>query len=705
MDTIYWVTEYISVLCGYVFLMFLWPSVVFGKHLRGRTVLYRLSFCSTAQVIVINAVILGLGFLRILNSCTVAGVFFGVFLVMLLIQAGQFCFRTAEDAVKQNRDLLYCVWMRLKERMWDLSDRIRGRFWESVLLGTLLAFGILYFSYGASRTHAYGYGELYTQHAWICELAEGTVFPMGIRSEAMQCFAVCMHMLFRIPVYSILLYLQCIHVTVFLLCAYFFLREVFHWRCTPLFVLAVYLVWDVKGADLIYSMARLQWTLPVEFGLYTVFLCPLYLLRRLRRREQEQMSGCGTGYPAVRPDRDLSLFLLSLAASLLIHVYAAVMAVLCSLPFLLSGMRKTEKRKGLRRLTAAVLCICLLALAVLAKGKVTDLYRYGYEGLYGSVCAKWIVFLSVSGILLGAAGRCRRIKAFYGEGDGYLPLVLAAVLFLLTYAMPYVGFLQLIPDSLFCSSGHLLVLSVLLIPADAAFYAAAARYGDRMIQRLSPVFVAGLCSSAVLTGNFHGYLFCERTRYDAAVAVTGSIVENFPKGSYVIIAPTDERYPVLGSGWHEELVTFAANIRREDYTLPQEYVFLYVEKKPLLYGQTWFFQGPSWLACEKYAEAYWEKYSHKNPYGALVKDARIISSEVSETAAGRELPEVKDRWEIYTRLDNRTVLESKVYEWCRHFMQKYPQELNVYYEDEQFVCYYLVQDLTDPYRLGMESYD
>ena len=64
----YWISQFIQVLIGYIFLMYLWPSVVFRKKLSGKSLTYRFAFCSTVSVLLINAVVLGLGLIHILLS-------------------------------------------------------------------------------------------------------------------------------------------------------------------------------------------------------------------------------------------------------------------------------------------------------------------------------------------------------------------------------------------------------------------------------------------------------------------------------------------------------------------------------------------------------------------------------------------------------------------------------------------------------------
>lgn len=648
MDTTYWIIEYFRVLCGYMFLMFLWPSVVFGSHLKRKCILYRFGFCTTVQITVINITISGSGFFHSISRYMVIAVFYGVFLIMLFYQGGKFCFRAAEEALQKKTDLSYCIGIWLREQIRNLIGKVKSRFPEYMILAGTLIFGMLYFSYGGFQIHSYGCKELYTQHMVIDGLLEGTVSSKGICSGALHSFAASLHILFGIPVYHILMYLQCIHVAVFLLSAYFLMREIFHWRYTPLFVLLVYLIWDVKSADLIYAMARLQWTLPIEFGLYAVFLCAVFLVKYLRGEKGSS--------------EDLFLFMMSVAISVAIDHYVAVMSFLICIPFIVCNGKNIIKRKKQLPIMLSMVCGGLIGVLPMAAAHLSGIPFYEAVSVAGKT----------------------------GKGG--------------TYGMSCAGLLTFIREALLNAGGHMLVLLAFFIPVDAIFSAAFFCVGEERIRKVSYLFAAGIYGAAVLTGNYHGYLFCELARHEAAALVTESVLNHFPKDSYLIVAPTDERYPVLGEGWHEELTDFVENCKDTEYTVPQEYIFLYVEKRPLLYAQTHFFNGPAWLGWQKYSETYWDKYYAKNPYGDISCGTQIITGEISEEEAEKELivPDGAGAWEIYTDLEKRIVLEAKIHDWCQRFMQIYPYEMNVYYEDDNFVCYYLVQDMNNLYRLGLK---
>ena len=56
MNTAYWAGEFAKVLLAYVVLMYVWPSVLFRKHLKEKSRTYRFAFalrfplCSSALV-------------------------------------------------------------------------------------------------------------------------------------------------------------------------------------------------------------------------------------------------------------------------------------------------------------------------------------------------------------------------------------------------------------------------------------------------------------------------------------------------------------------------------------------------------------------------------------------------------------------------------------------------------------------------------
>lgn len=347
----------------------------------------------------------------------------------------------------------------------------------------------------------------------------------------------------------------------------------------------------------------------------------------------------------------------------------------------------------------------LQRITALIQRKADALYYSGYATLYRTQRADWIVnctFLAlalwaVAKVLLLTTGVIFKVRKSKwadrwntGYFDGYLSVTLASVLFIMLYCAGSLGLPSLIAGSRICSSAQMLILAMLAVPVDMFFSLAQIIIHRGILGAVSALGVVGIYVGTIMTGTFHGYLYYELTRYNGAVMTTYSIVSSLPKSTYTIVSPTDEIYQVIQYGWHEELTDFMNNTRRGDYEIPTEHVFIYVEKKPIEYAQSHFFSGSDWLAWEKYAD-YYTSFVSQCP--------DITASEISAE-------EVKLRWfagssTTYENIALRTMLESQTYRWCQKFSEIYPNEMRVYYEDDDFICYYFRQNPENLYQLSI----
>ena len=786
----YWTGEFVKVLLAYIILMYVWPSVLFRKHLKEKSRTYRFAFCSTVSIMLLSTCILGLGIIHILNKWLVAILFYGSLLISLVwkkkwrgtsliyihqLLAGTRGWKLSILHIEQK------VKDQVKQFLQFTSKKLKRHKIEYVILTVILLFGMIYFSYGAFMDHSYGFGDMYTHHDWIYGLINGKAFSAGIYPEAMHCFIYAMHVLFGIRVYSCLLFLAGIHITTFLLAIYCLFKEFMKSRYTVLLILAAFLTIDLVCVDEVFSMSRLQWTLPQEFGLYTQFLCALFLIRYLRG-EHEQRKENGKRRWIVW-DEDLFLFMMALAASFAIHFYVIIMAFFLCASFVVFGIHRLLKRGNLRSLIAAAVIGIIIpavpmgvafatgtpfqgsigwALNVISgedtgegrtqqaqellneedgseqsseisdNGQLNNLqstqvseessnmhqptgessviqkvkehgeriwekivryaqgtYTYGYATLYGEERAAWIIKFTVLALIFGGISWivtliARRKLPF----ESYFGIILSSVVFMILYAAPFLGLPEIIAGARLCSTEQLLILAMMAIPVDALFFLIGQTILRITLPVLSLLCTAGIYVATNYFGVYHGYLYYELTRYNSAVDVTNNITTNFPNNSYTIISTTDELYQVAEYGRHEEMLNFLRKLNSSDYTLPTQYLFFYVEKKPIQYAQSHFFTGPEWLAVEKYPQYYQEIYTSE---GDNIKKAGI-----SKTLANSSMIIFSKESQSYSDLTSRSILESKMYYWCRNFSESYPNDVNVYYEDDNFICYVVEQN---PYRL------
>lgn len=716
MDT-YWILEYVKILAGYIFLMFIWPSVVFEEYLKGKSKRDYFSFCVTVQIVVINTVVLVLGLLGILNTGVTAIIFYGIFFAAVLRKRRFKRLLAGNDRIKP-----------------DGFPKVSG---ETVLLTAVVGFGTLYFSYGAFQIHSYGVYDVFLHHGWVNKLAEGKIFPNGIYPEGMHCFIYCLYALFGIRIYSSMLYFQSIHIAAFFLSAYILLREVFYWRYSPIFALCLYMVLDIFGG---HSMYRLSLTLPMEFGLHTQFLCGAYFIRYMKK--------AGT---MIRKETDLFLFMTALTTSIVSHYYTTIMAFIICASFALIYIRKLLRPACLLPLAASVFLSCIIGtipiLGAMAKGIpfqgsinwalnqttgssaggktgegmeivrgpldlteedwevveklpgmgqklakgaikteyfIKEMYESGYQKMYKPERGVQVFRITVLMLLFCILSRRKNLKFIGKAKREYFAVILISfisVFLCAGYEEKSWGIPVIIPEHRFCAEGFLMTYAVMMMPADILFFVAS-RFKYRYIWKaLSYILPAGIYVLVNLQENFHEYLCYSLNRYDAAAEVTNSIIKEFPKDSYTIVSPMEESFQVAFYGRHEGIWEFLKKSEDEEYTLPTEYIFIYVEKKPIEYHQMYFFNGPKWLG--------------------ISQNSQIRSTKISKEAAGKDLAEyIEPMWGPYA--GGRTVLESKAYEWCQAFSKTYPSVLNVYWEDEAFICYYFKQDVDKPYNLTGE---
>lgn len=784
METLYWIVEYGKVFCGYMFFMFLWPSVVFSKHLRCKDKVYRFSFCVLVQVILANSVVLGLGLIHILNQWVVFGIFHGIFLISVVkkvnfqYKAGSFreVLSSAYRLIMGTSGIKTFIFRTigkgtgwLKKKCTEKYGSIHSHLLEYIVLLIVVSYGMIYFSWGPMQAYGYSFSDMYVHHQWIDGLLEGEIFVKGVYPEAMHCFIYCVHTLLGIKVYSCMQLMGGIHIAIYLISAYCLMREVFQWRYTPIFALTVFLILDsTENLNFIVSMSRLQSMLPQEFGMYTQFLCVLFLIRYLKS------TGKGTHEVMFKSkkikyywDNDLFLFTLSLAASIAIHFYVTIMAFLLCVAFALFAVRRIFTKEHFVPLVVAVVCGVLVAVlpmgGALVSGKAfqgsigwalgvmgidtskkdtgqvdksgdneeqaeeiensneqvkknfdaNDLFQKvqnkllvlwrGYTESYGEQramvmlacmgCTILLLIVYQIGMVIWLKILKHSVKVWHFQL--YLPMIFATALFMVVEKASALGLPQLIDRNRIYSIEHILLLIVVVMPVDMLFVLFRVFCAESVLQALSVLSTIGICYVIIAFGNYHGFLMEYLTRYDAAVMVTNSIIDNFIKNKYTIVSPVDELYQVAPYGRHEELLTFVQEIQKEDYKLPTEYVFLFVEKRPIEYAQIHFFKGPSWLGSAKYTEQY--PYINVHP--------NVITQEISRETAQKDILLFDLLSHSYTNLDSRTILESKAYLWCQNFSKIHPFEVNAYYEDENFVCYYFKQNPYALYDLAIEDWD
>ena len=728
--------ETLKVGTAYAAMLYIWPCILFRGVLRNKGLTFRFLFCSMVQPVLLSTTALALGLFHILNVWLMRALFWGALVVSLLKPFREWRRRGGQLPLKALITRSYgwtLFFSRVAEALaprWKkIWRRYRKRSVEYLVLAAISLLGMAFFLNGAFQDYSFGCNDAYTHYSWTSALLKGEIFTAGVYPEGMHCFLYALHVLFGVKLYSCVLFLAGIHnSSTFLLAAYCLLKELFRSRHVPLFVLISWLAFDGIGPAALESMTRMTWTLPEEFALYLVFLCPLVMLRYFQERNTPE-----------KWYRDKNLLLLAAGTAFAVstHTYVLIMAFCSCCAVLLAHCR--EFRRLLAPVSAALYGLELGALPMLAACALgTDLEgsllwgfntirgvvgasvrsadpaipyfaqhkplkefcESGYLNLFGEMGAALLILLSLAALALAVScGYTRRRGGLAvlpdGMAEGYLILVAALTLFVLLYAMPCMGLPELVTIDRTPSVTQMFAFGTAGISVDLLILWAEYLRGKPLPRRWMALGCLFLYLLAYTT-DFHQCTYWWLRRYNAAVTVTDRIMDGYPKRAYKIVSMGDEAYQV-GEENHEELFTFLENTGEKDYSLPVEYIFLYVEKHPLRRGQVHFLTAPRWLAQDNY-EVYEELWNQS-------QCPNILHGEISPELAAKESPYYPELYDNYDDLTTRTILCSKIYEWYRDFSQAHPAETNVYYEDDDLVCYVIHQDQAAPLKLSAGGSD
>lgn len=784
MGAYYWWLEFFKVLFAYLILVFVFPSVLFRTYLRGKSRTFWFGLCVTSSMLLISTAVILLGLVHLLNVWVVRILFYGSFILSL--SRSMHMPMTVRYLVYKVQNRTY-GWKLLVSQIWNSMRSTMGRglaglwrllqknFLEVLLLLGLVVYGVLYFSWNPIHTPGYGFSDIIVHHNWANGLAQGTVFVSGIYPEAMHCMAYAVSTLFGIELYSAILYIQCANIMTFLVSVYLFGREIGGWKGSALLMLTAFLTIKLDSITQIYIMSRLQCALPQEYGLFTVFLIPTFLMRYLKNASHLEFRGKKTKFYW---DENLLIFTLAIAASISIHFYTTIMAVFSCMGVIVVWFFKIfHWRRFVPLAVAAVMAVFLSfgpmllafatgipfqgsifwALSVMKPTEETDTVdqsqipdyietensiqqtvpttqvqiekpkvdmgtmianlkktvtkriddvvqgiNVSYRSLYQEGDIQVFVGISKVAVCLALGYRLLmailrrlfpKIRCSMEQFDGYAIVVVITLVFMMAFSPGRVGIPALIQPDRVCSVAHVFLMCLLVLPIDFAGVLIAPFLNRKMMSLVGAGALVVLIFLVVNGGYYHSYLYTCGTRHNAAVNVTNSIIKDIPKEEFAIVSTTDELYQLIDYGFHEEIITILDNAQGQEYYIPSRYIFFYLEKHPIMYGHTHFSDGPSWLALQNYAD----KFADSSEGG------HMTGGEISREKAEKEIAASKLS-DTYTTLENREIIESRFALYLEFILRQYPIEINVYYEDEDFICYCLEQNPNRLFNLSVNGY-
>ena len=753
--------RFVSIFAAYTGLTVLLPAIMFRRILAGRRLSEQFLMCYTfGNFYIINIVfavqLLHIsGFWALVLFTAVPGILIWsrvnrVSLRELCIKTGIICKKILQGSMGM-RGALYRVCNRIRA----VLKRLVRLFYYKVICNTLqwILVGAviiaLFWIYGRNLLLTYGYcaSDIPVHLNWINEMVRGNLFSDGVYPFGFHCMIYYLHTVFGFDTYVIL----CVFYLVQVFFIYIVLLAMLKLLCRSLYLpyagIMVYILGSFWARQ---TYSRFGSSLPQEFGMIFVIPSVYFLIRffqtekkNLKNRETKLILGC---------------FALAFSLTLAIHFYGTMIAGLCCIGIAVGFCTRFLNKEYFRRIMltgiiSVFLAVLPMGIAFAGGTPLQGSLGWGLSVINGDssdtedtseneaaqkqameeMAARLIENTQNSNSESVQTGEIpviteapkhsladkareipkkmknlremmiRRIQEFiinsqeqwcaYAVLVGIAVLILLGLMFIILRRITYgemlmsAGFCMGILTLLLCAGN--LGLPVLMDPARCSIYyvylliVSITVLGDGLLYLIFMPRILTIPRNAVsfiltvsmAAGMIHQGLvktpdfISDYVSNGAFTCLTNIIKENKDE-TWTIVSANDETQMGLDHGWHYETITF---LRKQEHInkdtkliIPTEKVYFFIEKIPLNYSVVYSGSGQS----------------------------------ISKKGASQSLPN-SGGIGMYQG-EGRWILMSRMYYWAQAFMEMYPNEMKVYYESEDFVCYVIPQNMYHQYNFAID---
>ena len=753
--------RFVSIFAAYTGLTVLLPAIMFRRILAGRRLSEQFLMCYTfGNFYIINIVfavqLLHIsGFWTLVLFTAVPGILIWsrvnrVSLRELCMKTGIVCKKILQGSMGI-KGFLYRVKNRsmavLKKAVWLFYCEVVCNTLQWILAGAVIA--ALFWIYGRQLVLTYGYraSDIPVHLNWINQMSRGNLFASGVYPFGFHCMVYYLHAVFGFDTYVIL----CVFYLVQVFFIHIVLLAMLKLLCRSLYLpyagIMVYILGSFWARQ---TYSRFGSSLPQEFGMIFVIPSVYFLIRffqtekkNLKNRETRLILGC---------------FALAFSLTLAIHFYGTMIAGLCCIGIAVGFCTRFLNKEYFRRIMltgiiSVFLAVLPMGIAFAGGTPLQGSLGWGLSVINGDssdtedtseneaaqkqameeMAARLIENTQNSNSESVQTGEIpviteapkhsladkareipkkmknlremmiRRIQEFiinsqeqwcaYAVLAGIAVLILLGLVFIILRRITYgemlmsAGFCMGILTLLLCAGN--LGLPVLMDPARCSIYyvylliVSITVLGDGLLYlifmpRILTIprnVVSFILTVSMAAGMIHQGLvktpdfISDYVSNGAFTCLTNIIKENKDE-TWTIVSANDETQMGLDHGWHYETITF---LRKQEHInkdtkliIPTEKVYFFIEKIPLNYSVVYSGSGQS----------------------------------ISKKGASQSLPN-SGGIGMYQG-EGRWILMSRMYYWAQAFMEMYPNEMKVYYESEDFVCYVTPQNMYHQYNFAID---
>ena len=753
--------RFVSIFAAYTGLTVLLPAIMFRRILAGRRLSEQFLMCYTfGNFYIINIVfavqLLHIsGFWTLVLFTAVPGILIWsrvnrVSLRELCMKTGIVCKKILQGSMGI-KGFLYRVKNRsmavLKKAVWLFYCEVVCNTLQWILAGAVIA--ALFWIYGRQLVLTYGYraSDIPVHLNWINQMSRGNLFASGVYPFGFHCMVYYLHAVFGFDTYVIL----CVFYLVQVFFIYIVLLAMLKLLCRSLYLpyagIMVYILGSFWARQ---TYSRFGSSLPQEFGMIFVIPSVYFLIRffqtekkNLKNRETRLILGC---------------FALAFSLTLAIHFYGTMIAGLCCIGIAVGFCTRFLNKEYFRRIMltgiiSVFLAVLPMGIAFAGGTPLQGSLGWGLSFINGDssdtedtseneaaqkqameeMAARLIENTQNSNSESVQTGEIpviteapkhsladkareipkkmknlremmiRRIQEFiinsqeqwcaYAVLAGIAVLILLGLVFIILRRITYgemlmsAGFCMGILTLLLCAGN--LGLPVLMDPARCSIYyvylliVSITVLGDGLLYLIFMPRILTIPRNAVsfiltvsmAAGMIHQGLvktpdFISDYVSNGAITCLTNIIKENKDETWTIVSANDETQMGLDHGWHYETITF---LRKQEHInkdtkliIPTEKVYFFIEKIPLNYSVVYSGSGQS----------------------------------ISKKGASQSLPN-SGGIGMYQG-EGRWILMSRMYYWAQAFMEMYPNEMKVYYESEDFVCYVTPQNMYHQYNFAID---
>ena len=753
--------RFVSIFAAYTGLTVLLPAIMFRRILAGRRLSEQFLMCYTFGNFYIINIVFAVQLLHISGFWTL--VLFTAVLGILIwsrvnrVSLRELCMKTGIVCKKilqgsmGIKGFLYRVKNRgmavLKKAVWLFYCEVVCNTLQWILAGAVIA--ALFWIYGRQLILTYGYraSDIPVHLNWINQMSRGNLFASGVYPFGFHCMVYYLHAVFGFDTYVIL----CVFYLVQVFFIHIVLLAMLKLLCRSLYLpyagIMVYILGSFWARQ---TYSRFGSSLPQEFGMIFVIPSVYFLIRffqtekkNLKNRETKLILGC---------------FALAFSLTLAIHFYGTMIAGLCCIGIAVGFCTRFLNKEYFRRIMltgiiSVFLAVLPMGIAFAGGTPLQGSLGWGLSVINGDssdtedtseneaaqkqameeMAARLIENTQNSNSESAQTGEIpiiteapkhsltdkareipkkmknlremmiRRIQEFiinsqeqwcaYAVLAGIAVLILLGLMFIILRRITYgemlmsAGFCMGILTLLLCAGN--LGLPVLMDPARCSIYyvylliVSITVLGDGLLYlifmpRILTIprnVVSFILTVSMAAGMIHQGLvktpdfISDYVSNGAFTCLTNIIKENKDE-TWTIVSANDETQMGLDHGWHYETITF---LRKQEHInkdtkliIPTEKVYFFIEKIPLNYSVVYSGSGQS----------------------------------ISKKGASQSLPN-SGGIGMYQG-EGRWILMSRMYYWAQAFMEMYPNEMKIYYESEDFVCYVISQNMYHQYNFAID---